>query len=116
MSLTIAILIIVFGFVTVMVVISNYFSYKEKELLFKEGASPEVAKKVLLKSDSDQPVTKLGNLRSGVTLVAVGGALTIGLSFMGFTPALLGGLIPLFLGIARIILYYILPDDDDLNL
>lgn len=113
METVIVIMSIVFGFITLMVVISSYFSYKEKELMVKQGASPVVVEKMLQKDDESEPKTKLGNLRSGVTLIAVGGAISIGLSLIDFGPWILGGLIPLFLGIGRIILYYILPEEDE---
>jgi len=110
-NLAIAILTVIFGFVTVMVVITSFFSYKEKELMVKQGPSPEVIEKLVEKDNTGEPKTKLANLRSGVTLIAVGGAITLGLSFLKIGPWILGGLIPLFLGIGRLILYYLLPND-----
>ncbi len=112
MGFTIGIITLVFSFIIIIVAITNYFSYKEKELMLNKGVAPEVVEKIATKGDSDEPTTKLGNLRSGLTLIAVGGALTIGLLFMGVGPWILGGLIPLFLGIARLLLYYLLPDDE----
>ncbi|MGH7708796.1 MAG: hypothetical protein ACREM8_09685 [Vulcanimicrobiaceae bacterium] len=41
-------------------------------------------------------------LRKGITLVAVGLALVVGLSTMGFGPWLVAGLIPLFIGVAQV--------------
>ncbi|MDD2431912.1 MAG: hypothetical protein PHD88_06355 [Firmicutes bacterium] len=113
MMLPIWILLILFGFIVAIVAIQGYFSYKEKEMMVKQGAAPEVVQKMIDKDDNLEPRSKFANLRSGVTLIAVGGALTMGLSFIGLGPWLLGGLIPLFLGIGRLILYYILPDDNN---
>jgi Domain of unknown function (DUF6249) len=54
-----------------------------------------------------------GMLRKGIVVVAVGVALTIGLSFIGtlvdpprytYGPWLLGGLIPLFVGLAQVVI------------
>ena len=42
-------------------------------------------------------------LRKGITVALIGLAITTGLSFTGTGPQLLGGLIPLFVGIAQII-------------
>ncbi|NLU55594.1 MAG: hypothetical protein GXX05_09260 [Firmicutes bacterium] len=111
MMLPVVLTLIVAGFITVIVVISSYFSYKEKEMLVKHGVDPEGVRKIAYKEEYLEPITKLTSLRSAVTLIAVGGALTIGLGLIGVGPWLLGGLIPLFLGIGRLILYYILPDD-----
>jgi hypothetical protein len=41
-------------------------------------------------------------LRKGLTLAAIGLAITIGLSFIGWGPWLIGGLIPLFIGIVQV--------------
>ncbi len=111
MNFVIGILSVIFGFITVMVVVTSFFSYKEKELMIKQGSTPEVIDKLVEKDNTSEPKTKLANLRSGITLIAVGGAITIGLSFLNAGPLILGGLIPLFLGIGRLILYYLLPND-----
>ncbi|MEO6990230.1 MAG: DUF6249 domain-containing protein [Candidatus Baltobacteraceae bacterium] len=42
-------------------------------------------------------------LRKGITVALIGLAITTGLSFTGTGPQLLGGLIPLFVGVAQII-------------
>lgn len=111
MNLVSGIITVIFGFITVMVVVTSFFSYKEKELMLKQGSTPEVIEKLVEKDNTGEPKTKLANLRSGITLIAVGGAITIGLSFLDPGPLVIGGLIPLFLGIGRLILYYLLPND-----
>ncbi len=41
-------------------------------------------------------------LQKGVLLAAIGLAITLGLSFLGYGPWLIGGFIPLFIGLAQI--------------
>ncbi|MBC7544350.1 MAG: hypothetical protein H7338_16640 [Candidatus Sericytochromatia bacterium] len=43
------------------------------------------------------------NLEAALTTTGIGLALTIGLAFIGLGPWLLGGLIPLFIGLARLL-------------
>ena len=75
MMLPVVLTLIVAGFITVIVVISSYFSYKEKEMLVKHGVDPEGVRKIAYKEEYLEPITKLTSLRSAVTLIAVGGAL-----------------------------------------
>lgn len=51
---------------------------------------------------ADVPPGK-STLEGALTTMAIGLALTIGLSFIGLGPWLLGGLIPLFVGLARLL-------------
>ena len=50
------------------------------------------------KRDCADPMSQF---RGSLTLIAVGLAVTVGLSFIGFGPWLIGGLVPLFIGLAR---------------
>jgi hypothetical protein len=44
------------------------------------------------------------DLSRGLVLTAVGLAITVGLSFIGMGPWLIGGLVPLFIGLARVLM------------
>ena len=50
-------------------------------------------------------------LQRGVITAMTGLALTIGLGTLGLTPWLLGGLVPMFIGIAMLISYYLGPKE-----
>lgn len=95
----VGILVIIFGFLAFL----RYMNYKETIALAEKGlAKPE--------SNSGK-----GFLRWGIIITALGFALTIGLYTIGFDsgasyplhlgPWMLGGLIPLFLGIGLILLH-----------
>jgi len=43
-------------------------------------------------------------LQKGLVLAAVGLAITLGLSFIGYGPWLIGGFVPLFIGVAQILI------------
>ena len=95
------ILIIVFGFIAFI----RYLNYRETLALAEKGLSrPEVKNGKTL-------------LRWGIMVTALGVALTIGLYPIGFFtgdsyplhlgPWMLGGFIPLFLGLGLILLHYL---------
>jgi hypothetical protein len=97
----IAVLAIIFGFLAFL----RYMNYKETLALAEKGLSrPE-------KSSGK------GLLRWGTVIVALGFALTLGLYPLGFDsgenyplhlgPWMLGGFVPLFLGLALILLHYL---------
>ena len=97
----VSILIVVLGFVLIM----RYLNYKENLFLAEKGlARPEA------KSD-------IGVLRWGILTTALGFALTLGLFFGNFRaselyplhlgPWMLGGFVPLFLGIGLILIHYL---------
>ena len=98
---TIAVLAIIFGFVAFL----RYMNYKETLALAEKG---------LTRPDSKG--TK-GLLRWGIVITALGIALTLGLYPIGFFaggsyplhlgPWMLGGFIPLFLGLALVLLHYL---------
>lgn len=50
------------------------------------------------------------SLESVLITIAVGLALTVGMSFLGFGPWLLAGLIPLFIGLARLLAWLVQPE------
>ncbi|HUG34748.1 MAG TPA: DUF6249 domain-containing protein [Anaerolineales bacterium] len=94
-----AILIIIFGFLAFL----RYMSYKETLALAEKG---------LTKPDSK---SSRGFLRWGILVTAIGLALTIGLYTLGFDsaqnyplrlgPWMLGGFVPLFLGLGLILIH-----------
>ena len=98
---TIAVLAIIFGFVAFL----RYMNYKETLALAEKGLTRPESKN-----------TK-GLLRWGIIITALGLALTLGLYPIGFFagssyplhlgPWMLGGFVPLFLGLALVLLYYL---------
>jgi len=96
-----SVLIIVLGFIALM----RYISYKENLLFAEKGlARPE-------------PKKGSGFLRWGITITALGIAFTLGLYPIGFSsgdefplhlgPWMLGGFVPLFLGLGLTLLHYL---------
>jgi len=53
---------------------------------------------------SDQSPSAQASLQKGLVLTAVGLAITLGLSFIGYGPWLIGGFVPLFIGVAQILI------------
>ena len=98
---TIAVLAIIFGFIAFL----RYMNYKETLALAEKGLTPPESKN-----------TK-GLLRWGIIITALGLALTLGLYPIGFFagssyplhlgPWMLGGFVPLFLGLALVLLHYL---------
>jgi hypothetical protein len=101
----VSILIVIFGFLAFM----RYINYKETLALAEKGLT--------------RPETKNGKgfLRWGIIVTALGFALSLGLYFVGFAsaenyplhlgPWMLGGFVPLFLGLGLILLYYLTQKD-----
>lgn len=95
------ILAVIFGFLAFL----RYMNYKETLALAEKGLT--------------KPETKAGNglLRWGIVLTSLGLALSIGLYLIGFNsstnyplhlgPWMLGGFVPLFLGIGLILIHYL---------
>ena len=94
-------LAVIFGFLAFL----RYMNYKETLALAEKGlARPE-------------PKPAKGLLRWGIVLTSLGLALSLGLYFIGFSdadnyplrlgPWMLGGLVPLFLGIGLTLLHYL---------
>jgi hypothetical protein len=95
------ILIVVLGFVLTL----RYINYKENLFLAEKGLARPEAK------------SNLGMLHWGILTTALGFALTLGLFFgnfraselypLHFGPWMLGGFVPLFLGIGLILIHYL---------
>lgn len=94
-------LAIIFGFFAFL----RYMNYRETIALAEKGlARPEVK-------------TKGGLLRWGILITALGLALSVGLYLIGFSsgesyplglgPWMLGGFVPLFLGLGLILLHFL---------
>jgi len=98
-------LAIIFGFLAFL----RYMNYKETIALAEKGLTrPEVK-------------SGRGLLRWGIVIAAIGFALSIGLYLMGYDsgeqyplhlgPWMLGGFVPLFLGLGLVLLHYLTQRD-----
>ena len=95
------ILIVIFGFLAFL----RYMNYKETIALAEKGLTRPESKS-----------TK-GLLRWGIVVTSLGFALSLGLYFFGFDsadnyplhlgPWMLGGFVPLFLGLGFVLLHYL---------
>jgi hypothetical protein len=95
----IGVLVVIFGFLAFL----RYLNYKETLALAEKGLARP-----------NQPASK-GFLRWGILVTAIGLALTIGLYALGFDsaqdyplhlgPWMLGGFVPLFLGLGLILIH-----------
>lgn len=97
----VSILLVIFGFIGFL----RYMNYKETIALAEKGLT--------------RPESKSSNglLRWGIIVAALGLALTIGLYLFGFNsadnyplhlgPWMLGGFVPLFLGLGLILLHFL---------
>ena len=101
----VSVLIVIFGFLAFM----RYINYKETLALAEKGLTRPEAK------------NSKGFLRWGILVTATGIALSLGLYFAGFDssqnyplhlgPWMLGGFVPLFLGLGMILLHYLTQKD-----
>ena len=110
--------LIIFGGPITYFIINRLFTHNERMEMLKRGMiPPEDLKKgrvygaayTVPQPQAVQPMyyqdlQAQAALRKGISISAVGFALTFGLSFIGFGPWLIGGLVPLFVGIAQIII------------
>ena len=97
----ISVLLVIFGFLAFL----RYMNYKETIALAEKGLT------------KPEPKSNKRLLRWGIVITAIGFALTIGLYSIGFDsadnyplhlgPWMLGGFIPLFLGIGLVLLHYL---------
>ncbi len=97
----VGILIVVLGFIAIM----RYISFKENMALAEKGLT------------RPEPKPSKGLLRWGIVIAAFGVALCLGLYPIGFVagdefplrlgPWMLGGFIPLFLGLGLTLLHYL---------
>lgn len=103
MALLIPILAIcaVFGYVTV----KRYWEHRERMAAIEKGIAPSQLD--LDGTSIEAPASPRSRLQSALVTTAVGVALTIGLGTIGFGPWLLGGLIPLFVGLAGVFGYLV---------
>ena len=97
----IGILVVIFGFLAFL----RYMNYRETIALAEKGLT--------------KPETKSGKglLRWGIILASLGLALSLGLYFIGFNspndyplhlgPWMLGGFVPLFLGLGLVLLHFL---------
>lgn len=76
-----------FGFLTV----KSYLKYRRDMAMIEQGMYP----------NGTTPGSS--RMERALTLTGIGLALTIGLLFTGLGPQLLGGLIPLFIGLSRLL-------------
>ncbi|MFM8425550.1 MAG: DUF6249 domain-containing protein [Chloroflexota bacterium] len=99
----IGVLVIIFGFLAFM----RYMSYKETIALAEKG----------LTRPKKESGSSKGMLRWGIVVAAIGLALSLGLYTIGFNsannyplhlgPWMLGGFVPLFLGLGLILIHYL---------
>lgn len=97
----VSVLLVIFGFLAFI----RYLSYRETIALAEKGFTKPESK------------SSTGILRWGIMVTALGAALTIGLYLFGFDsadnyplhlgPWMLGGFVPLFLGLGLILLHYL---------
>ena len=97
----VGIVAIIFGFLAFL----RYMNYKETIALAEKGLT------------RPEPKTGKGLLRWGILVTALGFALTVGLYTIGFDsassyplhlgPWMLGGFVPLFLGIGLILIHFL---------
>lgn len=98
-------LTVIFGFLAFL----RYMSYRETITLAEKGLT------------RPEPKTKSGLLRWGILITALGFALSLGLYPIGFSagesyplrlgPWMLGGFVPLFLGLGLILLHFLTVKD-----
>jgi len=111
----------VFGFPIAAFIILRLLAHRERMEMIRHGMSPQTKMgigKAYQAPNAMSPTLSNPNcsdprtlLRKGITLTFIGLALTIGLSFIGLDgdsgrwhpgPWLLGGLIPMFIGLAQV--------------
>jgi hypothetical protein len=100
MAVPVLVVAIIFAFVYK----QRQFVHQERLAMIEKGLMPEN-----LKDLTDIPITPstARSLHGGIVTALVGLALLLGLSTIGFGPWLLGGLIPLAVGIGQVISYVI---------
>ena len=95
----VSVLLVIFGFIAFL----RYLNYRETIALAEKGLT------------RPEPASRSGFLRWGILLTALGLALSVGLYPIGFSagydyplhlgPWMLGGFVPLFLGLGLILLH-----------
>jgi hypothetical protein len=84
--------------------------HQERMAMIEKGLAPEDPKEP---SEYLTPYSRTRTLHSGVITTAVGLALLVGLGSMGRGPWLLGGLIPLAVGLGTLITFIATSEKDD---
>ena len=101
----VSVLLVIFGFIAFL----RYLNYRETIALAEKGLTRPESK------------TKSGLLRWGIVITALGLALSLGLYPLGFSagdiyplhlgPWMLGGFVPLFLGLGLVLLHILTQKD-----
>jgi len=104
----VSVLLVIFGFLAFL----RYMNYRETLALAEKGVT---------RPERLEAKNSTGFLRWGVIVTALGLALSIGLYFIGFGtgdnyplhlgPWMLGGFVPLFLGLGLILLHFLIQKD-----
>jgi len=97
--------------ILVFVTVNRYIAYKERIALAQLGFTPEMYRPELVR----RPV-KRGVLWGGVITAMSGLGLLLGLSTLGMGVWILGGLIPLFVGIGMVLIYLFLNNQPEHSL
>ena len=92
-------LVTVLGFIT----LSRYITYKERVAMAQLGFAMDC-----LQPDASKRHGQRGVLWGGVITAMSGLGLLFGLSTLGMGVWLLGGLLPLFVGIGMVLIYFVL--------
>ncbi|MCD6520705.1 MAG: hypothetical protein J7M05_12380 [Anaerolineae bacterium] len=90
---------VVLGFIT----LNRYISYRERVALAQLGFSPED----LDRSEAAKRHSNRGVLWGGVITAMSGLALLLGLATLGTGAWLLAGLLPLFVGLGMVLIYFL---------
>ncbi|RJX18730.1 MAG: hypothetical protein C4575_10260 [Desulforudis sp.] len=91
--------IVIISVVFVFVIILRIFSHRERMAMIAKGIAPPGEDEAAARTPQSQ-------LEKGLVTTLVGLALLVGLGTIGIGPWLLGGLIPMFVGIAYLISYF----------
>lgn len=94
--------VMIIALVFFFVIILRIFSHRERMAMIAKGIAPP--------GEEAAERTPQSQLRRALTSTLVGVALLLGLLTLGIGPWLLGGLIPMFIGIAYLISYFAATD------
>ncbi|GEM_PF-5563930 len=92
-----------FALVGALVLGPGYMKHRRDMAMIQAGMVPEAAV-------NDTPKSGRSRLERALTMTGLGLAITIGMLFTGFGPQVLAGLIPLFIGLSRLLSYLIESD------
>lgn len=116
--ITVVAILIMFGGPIAWAITNRVLTFLERSQMIQRGMTPPPDPRFMAQQDMYTPNGSADRmLRKGVVLAFIGLALTIGLSFIGYHesgpmnlpsihpgPWLLGGLIPMFIGVAKVLL------------